>query len=174
MGTTAQRQMPLIVVAGREGTAALVEGLRAKGALVYLTGTPEGCLRVAASVRSDVILLPQDFPRWIVRLLQQHPTSAGARIVWLQRLTTDDAVLLADEGAAAVDEVADSGNPVGVLAHPVQPFQLANLAIENVVTAASSDSPQHAAARQVAGQELARLVGQLAGECLERSGPAHA
>src|ERR687885_681444 len=139
MGTTAQRQMPLIVVAGREGTAALVDGLRAKGALVYLTHTPEGCLRVATSVRSDVILLPRDFPRRVVRLLQQHPTSAGARIVWLQRPTTDQAVVLADEGAAALDELARSGNLVGVVAHPMQPFQLPNLASVNVVTAAARE-----------------------------------
>jgi hypothetical protein len=144
METTAQRQMPLIVVAGREGTAALVECLRAQGALVYLTHTPEGCLRVATSVRPDLLLLPRDFPHRVVRLLQQHPTSQGARIVWFQTLTADDSVLLAEEGAAAVDELDRSADPVGVLPHVVQPFQ------------------------------LARMMGQLAGECLEPSGPAHA
>jgi hypothetical protein len=163
MGTTAQRQTPLIVVAGPEGTAALVKCVRAQRALVYLTCSPEGCLRVATSVRSDVILLPRDFPRRIVRLLQQHPTSAGARMVWFQRLASDDAVLLGDDDSAA--ERARSRNPVDVLAR-----QLSSPAHENVVTAAASDSLEHA--RQLASQEVARMLAQLAGECLERSVPA--
>jgi hypothetical protein len=148
METRAERRVPLIVVAHQE-TAALVEWLRAEGAVVYQTRTPEGCLRVATAVRPDMIVLPRGFPCRLVRLLQQHPTSADARIVWFQRPATGDAVLLADDSVAIEGELARSADN-------------------------GSDPPRHAAARQVTGQDLARRAGQLAGECLERSGPAHA
>ena len=181
METTAQRRVPLIVVAGREGTAALVEALHAQGAVVYQTRTPKGCLRVATTVGPDMIVLPRGFPRRLARLLRQHPTSAGAKIVWFQRPATTaddrasrDAVVLADDGVAVVDELAQIANQVAAPVHPVQPLQLANLADEDVVTDNGSDPPRHAAARQVTDQDLARLAGQLAGEGLERSDPAHA
>ena len=81
METTAQRRVPLIVVAAGEGTAAVVERLRAEGAVVYETRTPEGCLKVATAVGPDMIILPPDFPRRLLALLRQHPTSAAATIV---------------------------------------------------------------------------------------------
>jgi hypothetical protein len=152
METTDQRRVPLIVVAGREGTAALVECLRAQGAVVYQTHTPEGCLRVATAVGPDMIVLPPGFPRRLAHLLQQHPRSAGAKIVCFQRAVTGDAVVVAAEGVA-------------VLAH---------LANGNGSLDSASDPGRHPAARQVNGEELGLLAGQLAGECLERPGPAPA
>src|ERR1044071_4876222 len=58
MERTIQRRVPLVGVTGREETAALVECLRAQGAVVYQARTPAGCLRVATAVRPDAILLP--------------------------------------------------------------------------------------------------------------------
>jgi hypothetical protein len=138
MEGTGQRRVPLVVVAGRQGTAALVECLRAQGAIVYQTRTPAGCLRVATSVRPDIILLSRGFPRRVALLLRQHPTSAAAKIVWLRRPTATGDVL-ADHGLARVDEsVVTEGRP-----------------------------PRPAAVRQASGQDLQRLARHLAGECLQ-------
>jgi hypothetical protein len=160
METTVQRRVPLIVVAGREGTEALVECLRAEGAVVYETRTPGGCLRVATAVRPDMIVLPRGFPRRLARLLQQHPTSAGAKIVWVQRpaATGDD--------RAPRETLAEA---LAALAQRVQPLPQADLAYGTVVIESASDP-----ARQVTSRDLGGLAGQLAGKCLEPSGPAHA
>jgi CheY-like chemotaxis protein len=136
METTIQRRVPLVVVTGREETAALVECLRAQGAVVYQARTPAGCLRVATAVRPDVILLPRGFPRRVARLLRQHPTSAGARIVWLTQS--------ADDMAAVADLV-----------------QLASLPDESqVAEGVGQDEPMG----ERKSRELGRLTGQLAGE----------
>jgi hypothetical protein len=84
MEHTSSRRVPLIVVAGRAAIAQLIEDLRAQGAVVYETRAPEGCLRVATAVGRDVVLLPPGFPRRLVALLEHHPKSAGASIVWLR------------------------------------------------------------------------------------------
>jgi hypothetical protein len=136
METTVQRRVPLVVVTGREETAALVECLRAQGAIVYQTRTPAGCLRVATAVRPDVILLPRGFPRRVARLLQQHPTSARARIVWLTQ----------------------SAHEMPALAHLLP---MANLADENQAAGrVSNDEP----VGEKKSRDLGRLTGQLAGE----------
>ena len=155
METRAERRVPLIVVAHQE-TAALVEWLRAEGAVVYQTRTPEGCLRVATAVRPDMIVLPRDFPRRLALLLRQHPTSAGAKIVWLQRPATtgdgraaDDAALVRETLRSVVDELARSAEQVAALAQALQPLQPANLTDENVVAECGSDPPPETAARPV-------------------------
>jgi CheY-like chemotaxis protein len=115
METTVQRRVPLVVVTGREETAALVDCLRAQGAVVYQTRTPAGCLRVATSVRPDVILLPRGFPGRVARLLRQHPTSAGARMVWLTH-SADEMAAVADlvrQVNLGVPEGASDRAPVG-------------------------------------------------------------
>jgi hypothetical protein len=154
METTARRRVPFIVVAGREGTAALVESLRAQGAIVYQTRTPDGCLRVATAVRPDIIVLPREFPRRLVLLLEQHPTSAGARIVWSQRSATGDAVALDEEGAAIVKELAESADQRVARPRPVQPLHRAPVAHENVVSESAGDPAHYAPARQVTAQDL--------------------
>lgn len=79
------RQVPLIVI-GSAATA-LAEGvavqLRREGNVVYVTHSPEGCLRVATSVAPDVVLLDADFPSRIEKLLKAHPKSARAQILHL-------------------------------------------------------------------------------------------
>jgi hypothetical protein len=79
------RQVPLIVIGGV--AAALAERvaaqLRRQGNLVYMTHSPEGCLRVATSVAPDVIVLDPRFPDRIEKLLKAHPASAQAQILHL-------------------------------------------------------------------------------------------
>jgi hypothetical protein len=79
------RHVPLIVI-GSAATA-LVDSvavqLRRDGNVVYVTHSPEGCLRVATSVAPDVILLDPAFPARIEKLLKTHPLSARAQIFHL-------------------------------------------------------------------------------------------
>ena len=66
------RHVPLIVIGS--ATSALADSvaarLRRDGSVVYVTHSPEGCLRVATSVAPDVVLLDQRFPGRIVKLLK--------------------------------------------------------------------------------------------------------
>jgi len=57
--------------------------LRREGSVVYVTHSPEGCLRVATSVAPDMVLLDPGFPARIEKLLQAHPMSARAQIFHL-------------------------------------------------------------------------------------------
>jgi hypothetical protein len=77
--------MPLIVVASAApGTAERVaERLRRDGSLVYATHSAQGCLRVATSVRPDMIVIDPALPARLERLLRAHPTSAHAQFVHL-------------------------------------------------------------------------------------------
>ncbi|MBV9578219.1 MAG: hypothetical protein JO057_06470 [Chloroflexi bacterium] len=85
----ASRQVPLIVIGS--ATTALADRvaveLRDAGNVVYVTHSPEGCLRVATSVAPDVVLLDSAFPRRIEKLLKAHPSSAYAQVLHL----SDDA-----------------------------------------------------------------------------------
>jgi|SRR4051794_41017372 hypothetical protein len=79
-----ERTQPLVVVAsGTPGEAErVVARLRQAGALAYATHSAEGCLRVATSVRPDVVLIdPRLHARQrLERLLRAHPSSAQARV----------------------------------------------------------------------------------------------
>jgi hypothetical protein len=57
--------------------------LRREGSVVYVSHSPEGCLRVATSIAPDVVLLDPGFPRRIEKLLKAHPMSAHAQILHL-------------------------------------------------------------------------------------------
>jgi DNA-binding response OmpR family regulator len=57
--------------------------LRREGYVVYVTRSADGCLRVATSVRADIILLDPRLPARLERLLKAHPVSASARILHL-------------------------------------------------------------------------------------------
>jgi hypothetical protein len=56
---------------------------RAQGAVVMQTRDAGGCLRVATSVKPDVIVLDRAVSRRLVHLLKAHPISAGADIQWM-------------------------------------------------------------------------------------------
>ena len=80
------RQVPLVIIATQSSALALsVAGrLRRAGNLVYVTHSGEGCLRVATSVRPDVVLLdPALRTERLERLLKAHPVSAAAQILHL-------------------------------------------------------------------------------------------
>jgi hypothetical protein len=51
----------LIVVYGRDGTAAVADYLRTGRAIVYPTSSPAGCVRVFTAVGPDIVVVPRDF-----------------------------------------------------------------------------------------------------------------
>ena len=59
---------------------------RALGAVVMRTRDADGCLRVATSVRPDVIVLDRGVPQRLVQLLRAHPISTNAQIQWMPAL----------------------------------------------------------------------------------------
>ena len=80
-----ERTQPLIVVASAAPGEAerIVARLRQDGAVAYATHSAEGCLRVATSVRPDLVLVdPRLRARQrLERLLRAHPSSAHARVM---------------------------------------------------------------------------------------------
>ena len=56
---------------------------RARGAIVMRASDAAGCLRVATSVRPDVIVLDRRVPGSLPRLLKAHPVSASADMQWM-------------------------------------------------------------------------------------------
>jgi hypothetical protein len=82
------RAVPLIVIGSAHSALAnsVAAQLRREGNIVYVTHSPEGCLRVATSVAPDAVLLDAGFPNRIVKLLKAHPLSGRAQILSL----TDD------------------------------------------------------------------------------------
>ena len=79
------RRSPLIVVASAvDGTAErIVARLREDGAVAYATHSVNGCLRVATSMRPDIVVLDPALPGRLERLLRAHPMTAHARFLFL-------------------------------------------------------------------------------------------
>lgn len=77
------RRAPLVVVASPVASVAddAVAGLRRAGLVAYAARSADGCLRVATSVRPDVVLLDPALPRRVSSLLRAHPNCAGARFM---------------------------------------------------------------------------------------------
>jgi hypothetical protein len=61
---------------------------RARGAVVMQASDPDGCLRVATSVRPDVLVLHRRVPDRLLGLLRAHPVSASADIQWMPAVAT--------------------------------------------------------------------------------------
>jgi hypothetical protein len=82
-----QRSVPLIVLASASASFAndVAARLRRQGNIVYITHSPEGCLRVATSVAPDVVLIDPAFPPRLERLLRAHPMIAQTQILHLTR-----------------------------------------------------------------------------------------
>jgi hypothetical protein len=80
-----RRIVLLIVVASASAAVAeeVAARLRLDGSVVYVTHSPEGCLRVATSIGPDVVLLDPAFQPRLESLLHAHPTSARAQILHL-------------------------------------------------------------------------------------------
>jgi DNA-binding response OmpR family regulator len=83
-----EHHVPLVVIASRSTALAdsVARQLRHEGNVVYITHSAEGCLRVATSVKPDVVLLDPAFPSRLERLLKAHPISAGAQILHLSEM----------------------------------------------------------------------------------------
>jgi DNA-binding response OmpR family regulator len=101
----AGRPVPLIVVAS--ATAALADSvaarLRRAGNVVYVARSADGCLRVAASVGPDVVLLDpalQNVQRY-ERLIKAHPLCAGTQVLHLTDAVAGPAFTLPRTPAAA-------------------------------------------------------------------------
>jgi DNA-binding response OmpR family regulator len=79
------RHVPLIVIGSAASALAdsVAVRLRREGSVVYVTHSPEGCLRVATSIAPDAVLLDQRFPSRIEKLLKAHPMSTRAQIFHL-------------------------------------------------------------------------------------------
>jgi hypothetical protein len=79
--------VPLVIIASLSSVLAdsVSDQLRGEGNVVYMTHSADGCLRVATSVRADVVLLDPELPNLgrLERLLKAHPLSAGAQILHL-------------------------------------------------------------------------------------------
>lgn len=95
--------VPLVVIASRSAALAgsVASQLRRDGSVVYITHSAEGCLRVATSVRPDVVLLDPAFPSRLERLLKAHPVSARAQILHLSEAVQRPAFKLPRAPAAA-------------------------------------------------------------------------
>jgi hypothetical protein len=80
-----QRSVPLIVLASASAVFAddVAARLRRQGNVVYVTHSPEGCLRVATSVAPDMVLIDPAFPPRLEQLLRAHPGTAHAQILHL-------------------------------------------------------------------------------------------
>ena len=81
------RHTPLVVIASADAAVAdaLARRLRRQGVLAYATHSAEGCLRVATSVRPDVVLLDWEQPDLSAERLLPALRSAcpGLRVVAL-------------------------------------------------------------------------------------------
>ena len=81
------RHVPLVIIASLKAALAdsVAVQLRHDGNVVYITHSADGCLRVATSVRADVVLLDPDLPNRgrLERLLKAHPISTSAQILHL-------------------------------------------------------------------------------------------
>jgi CheY-like chemotaxis protein len=81
------RPVPLILVASASSALAdsVASQLRREGNVVYVAHSAEGCLRVAASVGPDVILMDAALGnvRRYERLIKAHPMCAGAQVLHL-------------------------------------------------------------------------------------------
>jgi len=80
------RARDVVVVLGLDTAQAEAETdhWRKRGAVTLRARDAGGCLRLATSVRPDVIVLDPRLPGRLVRLLRAHPVSARAHIEWLR------------------------------------------------------------------------------------------
>jgi hypothetical protein len=83
-GTTVRRT-PVVIMCGPTplGLAGVSEKLRSAGAIVVVTRSYEGCLRMATALGPDVLVLDTSAPDRLRRLVQAHPVSARARNVFV-------------------------------------------------------------------------------------------
>jgi hypothetical protein len=88
MRTLPHRQVPLVLLgvtdrAALEPTATV---LRREGMALAIAVGDRACLRVAAAVDPDIILLDPRLPRALLSLLRAHPLSKHADISWSSAL----------------------------------------------------------------------------------------
>lgn len=83
-----QREVPLVLVAGTEPVAlqSLARLMKREGMGVAGALGDRACLRVAAALSPDMILLDPRLPRTLLNLLRAHPLSKSAYIGWSEAL----------------------------------------------------------------------------------------
>jgi CheY-like chemotaxis protein len=81
------RPVPLIVIASASTALAdsVASQLRRAGNVVYVAHSADGCLRVAASVGPDVILMDPLLPNYqqYEQLIKAHPICAATKVLHL-------------------------------------------------------------------------------------------
>jgi CheY-like chemotaxis protein len=65
---------------------ALESLLRGEGAVVTIARGDRACLRMAAALHPDIILLDPALPRALLSLLRAHPLARRAHVAWSQEL----------------------------------------------------------------------------------------
>ncbi len=103
MTTTPNREIPLVLLGVTETAAveSLAAVLRREGmALAFAVGE-RACLRVAAAVHPDIILLDPRLPRALLSLLRAHPLSKHAQISWSRALDGMGSIVHGDTTAGA-------------------------------------------------------------------------
>ena len=90
MAVRTQRAVPLVLLGLTDATAwqQLASIVRAEGMGVALAHGERGCLRVAAAIGPDIILLDPRLPRALLSLLRAHPLAKHAQISWSEQLRT--------------------------------------------------------------------------------------
>jgi hypothetical protein len=82
-----RREVPLVLLGVSDPEAASsVAVLRREGMALAVALGDRGCLRVAAAIEPDIILLDPRLPRGLLSLLRAHPLSKHAHISWSQAL----------------------------------------------------------------------------------------
>jgi hypothetical protein len=62
--------------------------MRSEGAVVLITEGERACLRVATSIRPDIVLLDPRLSRGLLSLLRAHPFSKCAHVSWSHAVAT--------------------------------------------------------------------------------------
>jgi DNA-binding response OmpR family regulator len=82
------REAPLVLLGGTDPAAlhAVAGVMRREGMAIAGALGDRACLRVAAALSPDIILLDPRLPRTLLSLLRAHPLSKTAQISWSQAL----------------------------------------------------------------------------------------
>jgi DNA-binding response OmpR family regulator len=82
------REVPLVLLGGTDPLAlqSLARVMRQEGMGVAGALGDRACLRVAAALHPDIILLDPRLPRALLNMLRAHPLSKSAHIAWSEAL----------------------------------------------------------------------------------------
>ena len=103
MTTAPNREVPLVLLGTTDPAKLepLATMLRREGMGLACAIGDRACLRVAAAVYPDIILLDRGLPRALLSLLRAHPLSKHAQISWSAALSVGRGVTPADRSLPA-------------------------------------------------------------------------